>query len=97
MKSPYETLNWFYLHNIPFLPLAVRGNAVNCRIGSAMSKQDNILKDFEIYYAIKILTGKIKLEYPKEDYEILGIYKVDTRLKVKIFKTTLMGGRKDKV
>lgn len=62
-----------------------------------MSKQDNILKDFEIYYAIKILTGKIKLEYPKEDYEILGIYKVDTRLKVKIFKTTLMGGRKDKV
>lgn len=33
MKSPYEKLNYFYLHNIPFLPLAVRGNAVNCRIG----------------------------------------------------------------
>ena len=33
MKSPYEKLNYFYLHNIPFLPLAIRGNAVNCRIG----------------------------------------------------------------
>ena len=33
MKSPYETLNYFYLHDIPFLPLAVRGRAVNCRIG----------------------------------------------------------------
>lgn len=39
MKSPYETLNWFYLHDIPFLPLAVRGNAVNCRVGSVISKQ----------------------------------------------------------
>lgn len=39
MKSPYETLNWFYLHDIPFLPLAVRGRAVNCRVGSIMSKQ----------------------------------------------------------
>lgn len=39
MKSPYKTLNWFYLHDIPFLPLAIRGNAVNCRIGSIMSKQ----------------------------------------------------------
>jgi hypothetical protein len=33
MKSPYEKLNYFYLHDIPFLPLATRGNAVNCRIG----------------------------------------------------------------
>ena len=33
MKSPYEKLNYFYLHDIPFLPLAIRGNAVNCRIG----------------------------------------------------------------
>lgn len=37
MKSPYEKLNYFYLHDIPFLPLATRGNAVNCRIG--LSKQ----------------------------------------------------------
>ncbi len=51
-----------------------------------MSKQDNILKDFEIYYAIKLLTGKIKLEYPKEDYELLGIYRVDERLNVKVKK-----------
>lgn len=33
MKSPYETLNYFYINDIPFLPLALRGNAVNCRIG----------------------------------------------------------------
>ena len=39
MKSPYETLNWFYLHDIPFLPISVRGNAVNCRVGSTMSRQ----------------------------------------------------------
>ena len=39
MKSPYETLNWFYLHDIPFLPLAVRGRAVNCRVGGIISKQ----------------------------------------------------------
>lgn len=37
MKSPYETKYYFYLHGIPFLPLAIRGNAVNCRIG--LSKQ----------------------------------------------------------
>lgn len=38
MKSPYETKNYFYLHDIPFLPLAVRGNAVNCRIGNSKQK-----------------------------------------------------------
>lgn len=43
---------------------------------------------------IKLLNNKIKL-LPKD--EILCIYEVDTRLKVKVFKTTLMGGRKDKV
>lgn len=32
-----KKLNYFYLHDIPFLPLAKRGNAVNCRIG--LSKQ----------------------------------------------------------
>lgn len=46
--------------------------------------EDNILKDFEIYYAVLLLTGKIKLEYSKEDYELLGIYRVDERLKVKV-------------
>lgn len=39
MKSPYETLNWFYLHDIPFLPLSKHGNAVNCRVGDIFSKQ----------------------------------------------------------
>lgn len=38
MKSPYETLNWFYLHGIPFLPLTKRYNAVNCRIGYGKQK-----------------------------------------------------------
>ena len=37
MVSPYETLNFFYLNGIPFLPLTKRGRAVNCRIG--LSKQ----------------------------------------------------------
>lgn len=37
MKSPYETKYYFYLHDIPFLPITIRGNAVNCRIG--LSKQ----------------------------------------------------------
>jgi len=46
--------------------------------------EDNILKDLEIYYAIEILKGNIKIEYNKEDYELLGIYRVDERLKVKI-------------
>ena len=35
MKSPYEKLNYFYLHDIPFLPLTVRGMSVNCRIGKS--------------------------------------------------------------
>lgn len=37
MNSPYKTLNFFYLNDIPFLPLSKRGNAINCRIG--LSKQ----------------------------------------------------------
>lgn len=37
IKSPYETLNFFYIDGIPFLPLCKRGKAVNCRIG--LSKQ----------------------------------------------------------
>lgn len=32
-KSPYQKLNYFYIDEIPFLPLTKRGNAVNCRIG----------------------------------------------------------------
>ena len=80
MKSPYEKLNYFYLHNIPFLPLAKRGNAVNCRIG--MSKQlvfipskyfditidDITLKegmDLEWFYNKKDTQNKIK-HYLKE-------------------------------
>lgn len=35
LDSPYKKLNYFYLHDIPFLPLSKRGNAVNCRIGQS--------------------------------------------------------------
>ena len=48
MKSPYETLNYFYIHNIPFLPLAKRGNAVNRRIGLSKQKVFIPLKYFDI-------------------------------------------------
>ena len=47
-----------------------------------------------IYDTINLLNGKTKLEHKDK---ILGIYEVDTRLKVKVFKTTLMRSRKDKV
>ena len=36
--------------------------------------EDSILKDLEIYYAIEILKGNIKIEYNKEDNKILGEY-----------------------
>ena len=43
---------------------------------------------------IKLLNNPIKLESKDK---ILGIYDIDTRLKVKVFKTTPMGSRKEKV
>lgn len=66
MKSPYETLNWFYLHNIPFLPLAKRGNAVNCRIGNSKQKVFIPTKYFDI------TTDEIKL---KENVNLEWFYK----------------------
>lgn len=53
-----------------------------------------LIDKLSIYYATRLLTGDVKLT---QKDEILGIYEVDTRLKVKVFKTTLMGGRKDKI
>ena len=47
-----------------------------------------------IYDTINLLNGKTKLEAKDK---ILGIYEVDTRLKVKVFKTTPMGSRKEKI
>jgi len=49
MKSPYKTLNYFYLHDIPFLPLAIRGNAVNCRIGLSRQLVFIPLKYFNVH------------------------------------------------
>ena len=65
MKSPYETLNWFYLHNIPFLPLAKRGDAINCRVGSIMSKQKVFIpaKYFEITKEEIKLKDNVDLEW----------------------------------
>ena len=75
MKSPYEKLNYFYLHDIPFLPLAKRGNAVNCRIG--MSKQLVFIPSK--YFDITI--DDITL---KEGMDLEWFYnKIDTQNKIK--------------
>lgn len=63
MKSPYETLNWFYLHNIPFLPLTKRGNAVNCRIGLSKQKVFIPLKYFDITNEEIKLKDNVNLEW----------------------------------
>lgn len=63
MKSPYEKLNWFYLHNIPFLPLAKRGNAVNCRIGLSKQKVFIPLKYFNITNEEIKLKDNVNLEW----------------------------------
>lgn len=53
-----------------------------------------LIDELSIYYAIRLLTNNVRLE-PKD--EILGIYDINDRLKVKVFKTTPMGSRKDKI
>ena len=63
MKSPYETLNWFYLHNIPFLPLAKRGNAINCRIGDSKQKVFIPTKYFDITKEEIKLKPNVNLEW----------------------------------
>lgn len=77
MKSPYETLNYFYLHGIPFLPLAKRGNAVNCRIGLS-----NQLVFIPVIY-FNITTDKIAL---KDNVNLEWFYnKRDTQNKIKCY------------
>lgn len=63
MKSPYETLNWFYIHDIPFLPLAKRGNAVNCRIGLSKQKVFIPLKYFNVTNKEIKLKDNVNLEW----------------------------------
>lgn len=78
MKSPYEKLNYFYLHNIPFLPLATRGNSVNCRIG--LSRQLVFIP--KKYFDITI--DNITL---KEGIDLEWFYnKRDTQNKIKRYK-----------
>lgn len=52
----------------------------------------NSIDELSIYNAIRLLTGNAKLT---QKDKILGIYEVDTRLKVKVYKTTIMGNRKE--
>jgi len=75
MESPYKTKYYFYLHGIPFLPLALRGRAVNCRIGE--SKQ---LVFIPASY-FDITTDYIKVK-PKVDLEWF-YNKPDTQSKIK--------------
>ena len=63
MKSPYETLNYFYIHNIPFLPLNKRGNAVNCRIGLSKQKVFIPSKYFDITNEEIKLKNNVNLEW----------------------------------
>lgn len=63
MKSPYKTLNYFYLHNIPFLPLAKRGNAINCRIGNGKQKLFIPIKYFDISKEEIKLKQNVDLEW----------------------------------
>ena len=79
MKSPYETLNYFYLHGIPFLPLAIRGKAVNCRIG--LSKQLVFIPS--IYFDVHTENG-IRL---KNNANLEWFYnKKDTQRKIELYK-----------
>ena len=78
MVSPYEKLNYFYINEIPFLPLAKRGQAVNCRIG--LSKQ---LVFIPVKY-IDIDKDDIKL---KNNVNLAWwFWKKDTQKKVQLYK-----------
>lgn len=84
MKSPYETLNYFYLHNIPFLPLAIRGNAVNCRIG-----QSRQLVFIPVKYFNATTTEGIRL---KDNVDLEWFYnKRDTQIKIKHYLEEIGG------
>jgi len=63
MRSPYETKNYFYLHDIPFLPLAKRGNAVNCRIGNSKQKVFIPAKYFDFSNNEIKLLSNVNLEW----------------------------------
>lgn len=71
MESPYKTLNYFYIHGVPFLPLNKRGNAVNCRIGQ--SKQ-------LVFIPAKYFNKDLTL---KKNMSLEWFYnKSDTRIKI---------------
>lgn len=78
MDSPYKTLNYFYLNGVPFLPLAKRGNAINCRIG--LSKQLVFIpaKYFDIC--------KDKIDLKKNANLSWFLYKPDTQRKIQLYK-----------
>lgn len=78
MESPYENAEdkYFYLHGIPFLPLNIRGNAVNCRIG--LSRQLVFIP--VIYFDRKTLKRKenMSLEW--------FYYRPNTQRKIELYK-----------
>ena len=77
MKSPYEIENYFYINDIPFLPLGKRGNAVNCRIG--LSKQ---LVFIPTKY-FNVTSEKIEL---KDNVDLSWFYnKKDTQNKIRYY------------
>lgn len=80
MESPYTNIEnkYFYLHDIPFLPLAVRGNAVNCRIGLSKQLVFIPVKYFN-YHASKGISLK-------DNVNLEWFYnKIDTQRKIKYY------------
>ena len=87
MESPYKNVEnkYFYLHGIPFLPLAVRGNAVNCRIG--LSKQLVFIP--LIYFNVHTKKGI----WLKDNVNLEWFYnKWDTQNKIKHYLKETSGG-----
>lgn len=78
MVSPYEKLNFFYINGVPFLPLAKRGKAVNCRIGLSRQLVFIPAKYFDI------TEDNISLK-PKADLSWF-INKPDTKRKIQLYK-----------
>lgn len=82
MKSPYEKLNYFYINDIPFLPLSKRGNAVNCRIGT--SKQ-------LVFIPTKYFNITSEVITPKDNIDLSWfINKIDTQRKIKKYKEEVL-------
>lgn len=84
MESPYINTKdkYFYLHGIPFLPLNIRGNAVNCRIG--LSRQLVFIP--AIYFDKKTLKRNLNMS-------LEWFYnKPSTQRKIELYKQEVASG-----